>query len=94
MLSRTYINSFECVLISISFYYWQLQYSQNIAEIKMGKKIQVISRKDMISRIVVLIAYVARPTSLIPWMVIWPFEFFSYLYQGIFFSLAKVHFLR
>lgn len=26
MLSRTYINSFECVLMSIAFYYWQLNH--------------------------------------------------------------------
>jgi hypothetical protein len=26
MLSRTFINSFECVLMSKAFYYWQVDY--------------------------------------------------------------------
>lgn len=29
MLSRTYINSFECILTTVAFYYWQLHYLDN-----------------------------------------------------------------
>lgn len=63
MLSRMYANSFETALTIIAFYLW-------------------ISRKDnqqndYLSRLIVIVAYVSRPTSILLWALIWPYELFA-----------------
>lgn len=67
VLSRTYFNSFETSLNIIAFYYWIKGFS---------KEIQFASSfmsADLISRVVVIIGYVSRPTSVILWALIWPY---------------------
>jgi len=48
-----------------------------------GRMIELLTRNDLISRAVVLVAYVARPTSLIPWVVVWPGEVLWYVVNGM-----------
>ena len=59
-LNRTYSNSAETALLVIAFYYW----------LRRGQK----TRYDLISRVIVGVSFVVRPTSIIPWVVIWPYE--------------------
>ncbi len=43
----------------------------------MKGNLNLFTKNDLLSRFVVLFSYVARPTSLIPWMIIWPYEAIS-----------------
>lgn len=58
-MSRMLINSFETCLTVLSFWLWVNRRHQGY---------------DIASRIVVGVAYIGRPTSIIPWMIIWPYE--------------------
>jgi hypothetical protein len=44
MLSRTFINSFECTFMSIAFYYWQVHYFSNVARAKMDHTVRLLSQ--------------------------------------------------
>ena len=60
MLNRTYSNSAETALTIAAFYFWLIR----------GHR----TRYDYISRLLVILCFTIRPTSIIPWAVIWPFE--------------------
>lgn len=60
MLNRTYINSAETCLAVISFYFWTTRENSKI--------------NDYISRLLVVINFCERPSSLFLWAVIWPYE--------------------
>ena len=63
LLNRTYLNSAETCLTVISFYLW-LTRKENKCN-------------DFISRILVTISFAIRPTSIIMWAIVWPYELFT-----------------
>lgn len=63
LISRTYINSTEALLTLIAYYYWM----------KRAEKPQ----NDLISRAIVVFAFVMRGTSLMFWAIVWPYELFT-----------------
>lgn len=65
-LSRTYNNSFETCLTIISFYFW-------ISNSRQGEN----NAKDLINRMIVTISYVSRPTSIMLWTILWPYELYE-----------------
>ena len=66
--SRTYFNSFETTMTVIAFYYWLKSINKEI--IFHSKYIST----DLISRFIVVLCYISRPTSLILWAIVWPYE--------------------
>lgn len=59
---RTYFNSFETVAAIIGMYYW----------LKSGT-IGINNRQDLICRVIAIISYVSRPTSIMIWAIVWPY---------------------
>ncbi|EGR31251.1 plasmid maintenance protein, putative, partial [Ichthyophthirius multifiliis] len=62
---RLIINSLESTLFIISLYYYKLSFQ--ISNIKY----------DYISRLLVIVNFIMRPTSIIPFVFIWPFKLFT-----------------
>lgn len=60
MLNRIYINSAETCLGLIAFYYWTTRKEH--------------AMNDYMSRLIVILNFSLRPTSLFLWVVIWPYE--------------------
>lgn len=59
-LSRTVVNASETFLILVAFYFW--------------RKRDQDWRYDWVSRLVTVFCFVVRGTSVMVWMVIWPYE--------------------
>lgn len=59
-MNRTYINSAETCLTMAAFYFWVTR--------KQAKW------NDLISRMIVVLCFVTRPTSIIVWAIVWPYE--------------------
>lgn len=58
----TIINNTECVLTLIAFYLWQRRFE---------------GYNDIISRLVVLFTFCLRGTSIMFWVIVWPYELLS-----------------
>lgn len=59
---RTYANSFETCVTIISFYFW-------FTNGRNGNE----GYKDVYNRALAIVAYVARPTSIMIWAILWPY---------------------
>ena len=75
-LNRTYLNSAQTCLTIISFYLW-LTRTEN-------------KYNDLISRILVTISFSIRPTSIILWAIVWPYELFTKKSGHILFILKNI----
>lgn len=61
-LVRTYFNSFETAVIVVGFYYWVV-----------GARLGHTDKNDILNRLCATVGYVARPTSLVVWALLWPY---------------------
>lgn len=79
---RTYFNSFETALTVISFYYW-------ISNTRLGSS----GYKDFMNRAIATINYVSRPTSIMVWALLWPYELYNIIRVYGLFSGKVVKFI-
>ena len=77
MLNRIYINSAETCLAVTAFYFWTARQEHHF--------------NDLVSRLVVVLNFSLRPTSLFLWVVIWPYELLLHKKRKLAFILSLIH---
>ena len=81
LMPRTLINSFETLLFTTALFYWKLYTNKKqqyiLSYLRMTTDFKH-SKHQLISRALVMINFAARPTSILPWVFIWPsYVFFN-----------------
>lgn len=59
LMSRSLVNSMEAMLTLVAFYLWNRR---------------SLANNDLWSRLLVILCFCMRPTSLFFWVVVWPYE--------------------
>lgn len=68
------------MLFAISFFHWE-NYVRQFREEDRIIQNKNYETHNLLCRIFVGVNFVARPTSIIPWVFIWPYELYQRSYQ-------------